>query len=174
MRSALKVCVVLATVALIWAPARARADGYVSPWVSANAGAGFSNGNINFENGRAGFGLNAGAMGAGIIGGEIDLGFSPSFFGTQNDYGNNSVIDFMGNVIDDFVEQRLGMERRSRRDGLLFGSRRCPRRRAVSADDQRQRGEPVRSVQSQRGRVPLLARGDRRRYSVESRQADGS
>jgi len=99
MRSELKVCVVLATVALIWAPARARADGYVSPWVSANAGAGFSNGNINFENGRAGFGLNAGAMGAGIIGGEIDLGFSPSFFGTQNDYGNNSVIDFMGNVI---------------------------------------------------------------------------
>ena len=38
-------------------------------------------------------------MGAGIIGGEVDFGWSPSFFGTTRDFGNNSVIDLMGNLI---------------------------------------------------------------------------
>jgi opacity protein-like surface antigen len=38
-------------------------------------------------------------MGAGIIGGEVDFGYNPSFFGTQNDFGNNSVLNVMGNVI---------------------------------------------------------------------------
>src|SRR5437867_2732337 len=99
MRRALQACVVMATIGLVWAPAQARPDGYVSPWVAANAGAGFSNGNINFDNGRAGFGVNAGAMGGGIIGGEVDFGYSPSFFGTTNDFGSNSVIDLMGNLI---------------------------------------------------------------------------
>ena len=92
MRRALKAAVLAATVAVVSAPALAHAEGYVSPWVSANAGS-------SFDNGRAGFGVNAGGMGAGIIGGEVDFGWSPSFFGTQNDFGNNSVIDLMGNVI---------------------------------------------------------------------------
>ncbi len=52
-----------------------------------------------FDNGRAGFGVTAGAMGGGIIGGEVDFGYSPSFFGTSSDFGNNSVINLMGNVI---------------------------------------------------------------------------
>jgi len=38
-------------------------------------------------------------MGAGIAGGELDFGYSPSFFGTQNDFGHNTVIDLMANVI---------------------------------------------------------------------------
>src|SRR5919199_1576637 len=92
MRRALKAAVLAATVAVVSAPALAHAEGYISPWVSANAGS-------SFDNGRAGFGVNAGGMGAGIIGGEVDFGWSPSFFGTQNDFGNNSVIDLMGNVI---------------------------------------------------------------------------
>src|SRR5205085_5175086 len=58
---------------------------------------------VNFgselSNGRSGFGVNAGGMGAGVIGGEVNFGYSPSFFGTQNDFGTNTVIDFMGNVI---------------------------------------------------------------------------
>ncbi len=133
MRRALRAFVVLATVALIWAPAQARADGYVSPWVAANAGAGFSNGNINFDNGRAGFGVNAGAMGGGIFGGEVDFGYSPSFFGTTNDFGTNSVIDLMGNVIvgvpiggtrgagvRPFVTAGLGLMRRQIDGGTVF------------------------------------------------------
>jgi opacity protein-like surface antigen len=88
----MKALIVATAVAAISAPAVARADGFVSPWVSANGGS-------NFDNGRAGFGVNAGAMGAGIIGGEVDFGWSPSFFGNKSDFGNNSVIDFMGNLI---------------------------------------------------------------------------
>jgi hypothetical protein len=99
MRRAIKASLVVAALALIWAPTQARADGYISPWVAANASAGFSNGNVNFDNGRTGFGVNGGFMGAGIIGGEIGLGVNPSFFGTNNDFGSNSVIDLMGNLI---------------------------------------------------------------------------
>jgi opacity protein-like surface antigen len=81
-----------AAVALVAAPSQARAEGFVTPWVGANWGS-------DINNGRAAFGVNAGGMGAGIIGGEVDFGYSPSFFGTQNDFGNNSVIDLMGNII---------------------------------------------------------------------------
>jgi hypothetical protein len=88
----MKALIVAAAVAAISAPSVARADGCVSPWVSANGGSGF-------DNGRAGFGVNAGAMGAGIIGGELDFGWSPSFFGDKTDFGSNSVFDLMGNVI---------------------------------------------------------------------------
>ena len=51
------------------------------------------------DNGRGGFGVNAGGMGAGIIGGEVGFGFNPSFFGSKSDFGSNNVIDLMGNVI---------------------------------------------------------------------------
>src|SRR6266850_2044009 len=95
MRCVVKALIVVATLAVVSAPTVARAEGYVSPWVSANAGSNWS----NFDNGRAGFGVNAGGMGAGVIGGELGFGWSPSFFGTKNDFGNNSVINLMGNVI---------------------------------------------------------------------------
>jgi hypothetical protein len=118
--------------ALIWAPAQARADGYVSPWVAANSGVGFESGNV-FDNGRAGFGVTAGAMGAGIFGGEVDFGYSPSFFGTTSDFGTNSVIDLMGNVIvgipvggthgsgvRPYVTAGLGLIRTQVDGGILF------------------------------------------------------
>ena len=92
MRRALKVSVVAAAMALALAPVQARAEGYISPWIAANSGTGF-------DNGRTGVGLVAGAMGHGAIGFEVGLGYSPSFWGTQNEFGNNSVIDLMGNVI---------------------------------------------------------------------------
>src|SRR5437667_12640867 len=95
MRRALKVFTLSAFIAAVWAPASAHAEGYVSPWGAANAGTRFG----DFDNGRAGFGVDAGGMGKGIIGGELDFGFSPSFFGTKSVFGNNSVIDLMGNVI---------------------------------------------------------------------------
>jgi len=95
MRRALKGFTRIAAIAVVCAPALAHADGYVSPWVAANAGTRFG----DFDNGRVGFGVNAGGMGKGVIGGELAFGFSPSFFGTSNDFGSNSVIDLMGNVI---------------------------------------------------------------------------
>src|SRR5262245_21043007 len=94
MRRALKAFLLTAAVVAIAAPTPARAEGYVTPWVGANWGSG-----NNIDKGRAAFGVNAGAMGAGIIGGEVAFGYSPSFWGTQNDFGNNTVIDLMGNLI---------------------------------------------------------------------------
>ena len=38
-------------------------------------------------------------MGTGIIGGELDFGYSPSFFGDKTLFGDNTVIDVMANLI---------------------------------------------------------------------------
>ena len=99
MRSVLKLLVASAAIASISAPATARAEGYVSPWAAVQFGGKIDNVRADVDRGRASFGVSAGGMGAGIIGGEFDFGYSPSFFGTSNDFGNNTVIDLMGNVI---------------------------------------------------------------------------
>jgi Outer membrane protein beta-barrel domain len=101
MRRAVKVLILTAAATLVLSPAQARAEGYISPWVATNAGTGFDGNNLgrSFDNGRAGIGTQVGAMGKGIIGAELDLGWSPSFFGSKSDFGNNSVIDVMGNII---------------------------------------------------------------------------
>ena len=87
----LKAAVVVATIMGL-APAPAFADGFFSPWAG-----------INFANepadGRGSFGLTGGSMAGGVIGGEIDFGYSPSFFGEENVFGNNNVVTFMGNLI---------------------------------------------------------------------------
>jgi hypothetical protein len=92
MKQVIKSLVLSAAVAVVLAPMQARADGFVTPWI----GTSFSS---NIDNGRGTFGVSAGGMGAGIIGGEVDFGWNPSFFGTQTEFGNNSVLNLMGNVI---------------------------------------------------------------------------
>ena len=101
MRASAKVLILATAATLALLPVSARAEGYISPWVAANAGTGFNGNNLgrSFDNGRAGVGTQVGAMGGGIFGAELDLGWSPSFFGTTNDFGSNSVIDVMGNLI---------------------------------------------------------------------------
>ena len=85
------------------APMQARADGFVSPWIGSafGGGDGVSNGvsTSELENGQTTFGITAGGMGAGIIGGEVDFGYSPSFFGDKTLFGSNTVMNLMGNVI---------------------------------------------------------------------------
>lgn len=90
MRRVLKALVLTAAVAAVSAPARALADGYVNPW------AGINFGNDQAE-GRKAFGVNAGAMGAGIIGFEAGLGWSPNFYGESA--LDNHELDLMGNII---------------------------------------------------------------------------
>jgi hypothetical protein len=92
MRGFIKAIVLSATVALVCAPTVARADGWVNPWAGVNFGS-------EFANGRAGFGVNAGGMGAGAFGGEVAFGYNPSFFGTENDFGNNTELDLMANLL---------------------------------------------------------------------------
>jgi hypothetical protein len=92
MRRIVKVMILSAAMGLAYAPTPAHAEGYVNPWAGVNFG-------TDFRNGRGGFGVSAGGMGAGVIGGEATFGYSPSMFGTDNDFGNNTVIDVMANVI---------------------------------------------------------------------------
>jgi opacity protein-like surface antigen len=92
MRHGVKLLIVAAATALVLAPTSARAEGYVSPWAGVQFGS-------SADNGRGAFGVQAGGMGAGILGAELDFGYSPSFFGTTNDFGHNTVINLMGNVI---------------------------------------------------------------------------
>ena len=92
MKCVIKSLILSGAVAMVLAPMQARADGFVTPWVGSAFGS-------NIQNGQTTFGVSAGAMGAGIIGGEADFGWSPSFFGTQSDFGNNTVMDLMGNLI---------------------------------------------------------------------------
>jgi outer membrane protein with beta-barrel domain len=92
MRGFMKAVVLSATVVVLGVPGVARADGYVNPWAGVNFGS-------DFSNARAGFGVNAGGMGAGVIGAEASFGFSPNFFGDQGHFGSNNELDLMGNLI---------------------------------------------------------------------------
>jgi opacity protein-like surface antigen len=92
MSRVIKSLILSGAVAAIFAPTEARADGFVTPWVGSAFGS-------NIKNGQITVGVSAGGMGAGIIGGEADFGWSPSFFGTKSDFGNNTVMNLMGNLI---------------------------------------------------------------------------
>ncbi|MGE5243633.1 MAG: outer membrane protein [Betaproteobacteria bacterium] len=91
MRSAHTMVIATAAAVLLVAP-QARADAWVSPWAGVNFGS-------RVNDGRTALGLDAGGMGAGVFGGELDFGYSPSFFGTSTDFGNNTVVDVMANII---------------------------------------------------------------------------
>src|SRR5438874_9304659 len=97
MRGALKTLVMAAALAVALAPgvAHAQSYGYVVPWAAANGGNQF----LQPGHSRTAVGVAAGGMGDGIIGGEVDFGYSPSFFGTNTDFGNNTVMDVMGNLV---------------------------------------------------------------------------
>jgi len=92
MKRVIKSLILASAAAVVLAPMQARADGFVTPWVGSAFGS-------NIQNGQTTFGISAGGMGAGIVGGEVDFGWSPSFFGTTSDFGSNTVMDLMGNVI---------------------------------------------------------------------------
>lgn len=81
----------VAALAFLLAPAQARADGYISPWVGPSWGS-------DVDNGRTAIGVSLGAVGT-FVGAEVDLGFSPRFFGPVSDFGNNSVITAMGDLM---------------------------------------------------------------------------
>ena len=88
-RKTLKLAGLVAAVCLAWTPA-AHAEGFVVPW----AGVHFGDGDVD---GRSSFGASAAYMGAGIIGGEFDFGYSPNFFDLP-DLDNNAMT-VMGNII---------------------------------------------------------------------------
>ncbi len=92
MRRVIRMCVAAAALAAVLAPAQARAEGFITPWIGVNFAS-------DPAEGRAVFGGTAGYMGAGVFGAEVDFGYSPSFFGTESDLGSNNLMTVMGNVI---------------------------------------------------------------------------
>jgi opacity protein-like surface antigen len=80
-------------VLLLAAPA-ARADFFVSPLVGGNFA-----GDTNSNSRKAPFGVSFGYMGAGIVGAEAQLMYTPSFFGSKSLIGTNNVMSLMGNLI---------------------------------------------------------------------------
>ena len=81
--------ILLLTLLTICVPRPARADGFFIPWAGVNFG------NDQAE-GKVAFGADAGFMGDGIAGLELDFGYSPDFFGEPTD---NHVMTGMGNLI---------------------------------------------------------------------------
>jgi hypothetical protein len=84
--------------ALVAAPSRAQVRGFVTPWVGVTAGS-TSFGSNSGNQGRSSFGISAAAMANGLIGGEADFGYGRRFFGTENEFGGNSVTGMTGNLL---------------------------------------------------------------------------
>ncbi len=91
----LSATLVLALIALVSAPATASADWLFTPFIGVVKG-----GTASSTSTPTTYGISFGGMGAGVIGLELDLGYSPSFFGKSGtDVGDNNVLTLMGNLI---------------------------------------------------------------------------
>jgi len=93
----LKKCAMLAAMALVLAPASARADWLFTP----NIGAGFGGDASGRE--HLSWGASIGWMGAGIFGWEADFAFTPEFFEGDDDdtdfFDSSNVTTFMVNAL---------------------------------------------------------------------------
>lgn len=91
--------IVIGLLLMAFAPGAARADGLIIPFVGVNFG-----GDSGTELGAAvdakqsNFGVSFAWMGAGVIGFEGDIGYSPDFFG-KTDAGGSSMLTFGGNLL---------------------------------------------------------------------------
>ena len=94
----------MAALALALSPASARADWLLTP----NIGAGFAMGDTSGNDAGGGehltYGVSIGWMGAGIIGWEADLGYTPEFFNGDDDDidvfdGDSNVTTAMANIL---------------------------------------------------------------------------
>ena len=89
---------VLGTVLAI--PAQARADWIFTPYIGANFSRGGDIFDLDSGNTSVSFGGSLGWMGAGILGLEMDFGYAPDFFETDDVTSlDGNVTSFMGNVI---------------------------------------------------------------------------
>jgi opacity protein-like surface antigen len=85
----------LLTSAPVWA------DGFIAPFIGDNVGgnAGKCTNITSCSSTHLTYGVAVGAMSAGVIGVEEDIGFAPSFFGKVPQFGNNSLFTAMTNLI---------------------------------------------------------------------------
>jgi hypothetical protein len=91
-----------------WSAAPARADFFLTPYLGVNFGGDADFGDVgDFEDNlekKIVFGGSATWMGSGIVGAEVDFGWSPNFFEVTTgdadfDFGDSNLTTVMGNVI---------------------------------------------------------------------------
>jgi opacity protein-like surface antigen len=91
----------LPALVLALAPATASADGWVSGSVGTvfggAAGSGFSQAVENQS--KTTYGFTVGGMGGGIFGAELDLGYTPKFFGSDASVSSSGVLTATGNLL---------------------------------------------------------------------------
>jgi opacity protein-like surface antigen len=89
----------LGSVVLLFVPAAASAQGYLTVFVGGNFGgdSGVSLDQSISDTSKLDFGARLGA-GGGIFGGEIDVGYTPDFYGQGTVFDSSSVLTVMGNV----------------------------------------------------------------------------
>ena len=79
----------------------ARADGYVSPFAGVVFG-GDAGGTFNQaaqDRNRGTFGVDVGGMSGGVLGVELDVGYTKNFFGTGGGFSDNSILTVMPTAI---------------------------------------------------------------------------
>jgi len=86
---------------LLWAPASASAQGYLTAFVGGNFGgdSGVSLDESIDDTSRLNFGARLGILGGGIFGGEFDVGYTPDFYGKGTVFDSSGVLTVMGNVV---------------------------------------------------------------------------
>jgi len=86
---------------LLWAPASASAQGYLTGFVGGNFGgdSGVSLDESIDDASRLSFGARLGILGGGIFGGEFDVGYTPDFYGKGTVFDSSGVLTVMGNVV---------------------------------------------------------------------------
>ena len=92
---------VLLCAVLLFVPAPTSAQGYVTAFVGGNFGgdSGVSLDESIDDTSRLSFGGRLGVLGGGIFGGEIDIGYTPDFYGKGTVFDSSGVLTVMGNVV---------------------------------------------------------------------------
>ena len=88
---------------LVFVPAPASAQGYLTAFVGGNFGgdSGVSLDQSISDTSQLDFGARLG-VGGGIFGGEIDLGYTPDFYGKGTIFDSSSVLTVTGNLVISF------------------------------------------------------------------------
>jgi opacity protein-like surface antigen len=92
---------VLGMLAVFLAPSVASAQAYVVPFIGGNFGGdtGTTLDQSIDNRSRLAYGVRLGAMAHGIIGAEIDFGYTPNFYGHGSTFDSSGVMTVMGNLV---------------------------------------------------------------------------
>ena len=91
----------LCSVILLLAPATASGQGYLTAFVGGNFGgdSGVSLDESINDTSKLDYGARLGLLAGGVFGGEIEVGYTPNFYGKGTVFDSSSVLTVMGNVV---------------------------------------------------------------------------